>query len=242
MTPQDLLVQAVKILHKLPKIGGIYIIYCKANDKCYIGSSKWLYMRLAGHRAALNKGRHANPYLQAAYDKYGAEAFSFLAIEQFADLSPEEIVIRENHYIMRLPRESLFNLVVPAVLGSPPVRRTEEHMEAIRNAMRGNQWAKGLHVSEELRAEISLRFKGKKQSSEQIAKRVQSRQETMALNPDALRGESNGRAKLSCDDVREIRRLYAVGNSTQDALAQKFGVSQFVVSQIIRRKTWTHVE
>jgi len=56
-----------------------------------------------------------------------------------------------------------------------------------------------------------------------------------------LRGEAHGQAKLTRDDVIEIRRLYATGEHTQAELAEMFGVSQRHISNIVRRKHWKHV-
>jgi hypothetical protein len=55
------------------------------------------------------------------------------------------------------------------------------------------------------------------------------------------KGVSHGSAKLTEDQVREIRRLYATGVFTQQELALRFGVDQRTVSEIIRRKIWKHV-
>lgn len=55
------------------------------------------------------------------------------------------------------------------------------------------------------------------------------------------RGTNNAAARLTDDTVRSIRARYA-GGETQTALATAFGVSQPLVSQIIRRKIWTHLE
>lgn len=49
-------------------------------------------------------------------------------------------------------------------------------------------------------------------------------------------GERSGLSKLSDDDVSEIRRIYAIGNTSQLKLADRFGVSQSVVSLIILNK------
>jgi len=54
-------------------------------------------------------------------------------------------------------------------------------------------------------------------------------------------GAAHWNAKLTEDQVREIRRLYATENFTQQELALKFGVSRRMVSDIVRRKTWKHV-
>jgi len=57
----------------------------------------------------------------------------------------------------------------------------------------------------------------------------------------APKGIAHSRAKLTEDDVREVRRLYATGKFTQQELALKFGVSQMTISNIVRRKLWKHV-
>ena len=53
-------------------------------------------------------------------------------------------------------------------------------------------------------------------------------------------GEANGRAKLTKEQVREIRRLR--GAITQDQLAASFGVGQAAISNIQRRHTWQTVD
>ncbi len=64
----------------------------------------------------------------------------------------------------------------------------------------------------------------------------------LRLHPDrVIRGERHVNAKLTEDDVREIRRLYAAGIAKQQGLAERFGVSQVKVSQILLRKSWRHV-
>ena len=54
-------------------------------------------------------------------------------------------------------------------------------------------------------------------------------------------GEKNPFAKLTPDQVREIRRRGASGERQKD-IAEDFGVCQVNVSAIIRRKTWSHVD
>ncbi len=55
------------------------------------------------------------------------------------------------------------------------------------------------------------------------------------------KGVTHGRAKLTDDDVREIRRLAAKG-VLQHEIAAKYGVAQSRISLIYNRKTWPHVE
>jgi len=61
------------------------------------------------------------------------------------------------------------------------------------------------------------------------------------LGRQTPRGEQHGSAKLTADDVKQIRRLYATGNYTQQELGNTFGVRQGEVSHIVRRKNWVHI-
>jgi hypothetical protein len=54
---------------------------------------------------------------------------------------------------------------------------------------------------------------------------------------ERVRGENNPTAKLSEDDVREIRTC----GGLQREVAARFGVQQTVISAIRLRKTWKHV-
>jgi hypothetical protein len=54
------------------------------------------------------------------------------------------------------------------------------------------------------------------------------------------RGERNTRARLTDDDVREIRAALA-RNETQPAIAKRYGVNQATISSIKLGKTWKHV-
>lgn len=53
-------------------------------------------------------------------------------------------------------------------------------------------------------------------------------------------GEKNGMAKLTKEDVLEIRRRYKryVKGSSTTSLAKEYGVTHTVISLIVRNKTW----
>lgn len=53
------------------------------------------------------------------------------------------------------------------------------------------------------------------------------------------RGVRNNKAKLTEDDVRQIRTDYPTSSMTQ--LAKRFNVSVHNISSIIRRKMWKHI-
>lgn len=76
-----------------------------------------------------------------------------------------------------------------------------------------------------------------------------SRAENIARRDRAgttARGERVGGAKLTADDVTTIRWLYRFGDDdgrpfTQKALARQYGVSQALISEIVRGKVWAHL-
>ena len=52
---------------------------------------------------------------------------------------------------------------------------------------------------------------------------------------------ASGNTRLTVEEVRAIRLRYSQGE-TQTALGREYGVTQVMVSRIVRRKSWTHVE
>lgn len=63
----------------------------------------------------------------------------------------------------------------------------------------------------------------------------------MRTHPLIKRGELNGHATLTADQVREIRVRYAAGGVRQVDLATAFGVPQTQISRIVRGTAWGHV-
>lgn len=79
---------------------GIYKITNTVNAKCYIGSSyHCLYKRLNSHLKALSNNKHANNYLQHAWNKYGEKKFAFEILEFCDEKSNQEVLQLEEHYI-----------------------------------------------------------------------------------------------------------------------------------------------
>ncbi len=59
-----------------------------------------------------------------------------------------------------------------------------------------------------------------------------------------LRGSKNGRAKLTERDIRIIRKRYRPNSKIVGtvALGYEFGVSNVVINNIVKRKSWRHVK
>lgn len=56
------------------------------------------------------------------------------------------------------------------------------------------------------------------------------------------RGSRCPTAKLSEQQISEIRQRYATGGISQDKLAKEFGISQTQVGRIVRRVRWEHFD
>jgi hypothetical protein len=62
------------------------------------------------------------------------------------------------------------------------------------------------------------------------------------LKGRGTRGERMPAAKLTEQDVRDIRGRWNAGSATQTAMAKEYGVSQAVISSAVLRKTWAFVD
>ncbi len=61
-------------------------------------------------------------------------------------------------------------------------------------------------------------------------------------HPELIRkGEAVPMARLTEEEVLEIRRRYAAGEGSLSVLAQCYGVTKQNIASIVKRKTWNHV-
>lgn len=129
---------------------GIYAIVNITNDKYYIGSAINFSARWTQHKSKLNLNIQPNKYLQAAWNKYGADCFIFVVLEYVYDRS--KLLEREQYWIdftRCCDREIGYNLF--AIAGSPlgykwtPERKLKQsafmkdfrHTEEVKIKMRG---------------------------------------------------------------------------------------------------------
>ena len=56
----------------------------------------------------------------------------------------------------------------------------------------------------------------------------------------SAKGVRNNKARLTDDQVRQIREAYSTGERQSD-LAHRFGVDQTSISRIVRRDSWAHI-
>lgn len=98
---------------------GIYKIENKINGKLYVGSTVNFTRRWWKHRALLRHGKHPNSHLQASWDKYGEDAFSFSIVEQCLN---DSLLSREQFYIDKL-RPAYNQTMIAGKIEMTPERR-----------------------------------------------------------------------------------------------------------------------
>lgn len=102
-------------------VGYIYKITNKITKQNYIGQTIDINRRRNTHFNTLKNNRHENPKLQASWNKYGADNFSFESWE-FQIKNPEELNILECEYIEKYNGLTEgFNLAPGG--GKPPLRQ-----------------------------------------------------------------------------------------------------------------------
>lgn len=161
MTPNDL----AKLAKDNSKVkSGIYMIYCLAGNKAYIGQSKNIKRRWIHHKYCLNKNVHPNNYLQNLYNKYGLVNFIFVILEECL----EQFAEREAFYLNLL--DESFRLNLGAILDLVPVssetrkkhsmlKFSEESKQSISKSLLGNKRSLGFKHSEETKLKMSLSHK-----------------------------------------------------------------------------------
>ena len=150
---------------------GVYQIINTINNKCYIGSAIVLKKRKREHWSALNRGEHANRYLQNAWNKYGGGGFEFRVI---GFCRPEDLLRMEQHLLNDVKPKYNICPIAGSALGKEV---SESTRRKIRQAKKGKRPAeetghkmseakKGKKRSKGVRCRISEAQKGRKRSEE----------------------------------------------------------------------------
>ena len=112
---------------------GIYKI--STPTKFYFGSSINLDKRWDQHVRLLRRGAHKNPIMQASFDKYGEEAFTFEVVDT---CSPDETFEVEQLYLdLVVGVPGCMNIGTHAVNGMKGRKHTEETKALISEMKKG---------------------------------------------------------------------------------------------------------
>ncbi len=172
---------------KIMSCPGIYSIVNKHNNRHYIGSTKQLMERYRdGHLCPLRKGEHHNIHLQRAFYKYGEEAFIFQVLEV---CSVDKLIEREQAWFELTgccDRKIGYNIVP----------------RADRKA-----------CSEETKAKISAKLKGRRIPKETCQKMSESRMgHKVSLETRQRISTSNSGKEYQAKQRKPILQFTADGN------------------------------
>lgn len=135
---------------------GIYAITNIVNGKRYIGSSNDLDDRCQHHFAKLRRGIHPNQHIQAAYNLYGLDAFTFTVLQ----LCEEDVLLEwEQAYLDEWQPEYNLN----PIAGKPPSNKGRFPSDETRQKLSAARMGKKLGPpSDETRRKISEALMGRK--------------------------------------------------------------------------------
>lgn len=161
---------------------GVYQIRNLKNGKKYIGSAVNFYKRWRVHRCHLRKGTHHNPHLQAAWDKYGEDAFVFEVL--FESLKEEIIKVEQLYLDVEQPEYN----ICPTAGNCLGVKRSDEFKQKCRENNLGKKYSDdfkqqcrarrlGAKHTEEAKKNISL---SKKNISVETRKKISEARKNMS--------------------------------------------------------------
>lgn len=208
---------------------GIYGIINTANGKVYVGQTTMNFGdRRDSHFSSLRHGKHPCTELQNDYIKYGDAAFAFVVL---CECGPEEIDRYESLFIEQYMEHGMaYNKCTGGRVGykGPPISEEAKRMIGEKNRIHGL----GRKASEETKQKMSAAHRGKKF--------MPLSDERKANLSRALSGEHGGLAKLTEEQVLEIRRLRREENLTYAEIGRRFGVTYQCVSDICNYKRWKY--
>lgn len=140
---------------------GIYCIRNTETGRVYVGSAKNILRRWNAHRTALNTNKHYSKMLQAAWNKFGAQGFTFEILELVSEFP--NLIAREQHWMDLLGahwRHGGYNSqpIAGSNLGTKASAETKAKIKA--------SWLNRGPVTAETRAKMSASLTGIKRSAE----------------------------------------------------------------------------
>lgn len=97
----------------VPMGPGLYLIYCLANNKYYIGQSNNASYRLGRHFENLKVNRSDSKKLQEDWTTYGEKNFKFILLASGPFYSDETIRLQIEKELIALNNHSIYNVIIP---------------------------------------------------------------------------------------------------------------------------------
>jgi group I intron endonuclease len=150
---------------------GIYKIINVVNNKFYVGSAVDLKRRKSRHFTELRNSRHNNRHLQAAWLKYGEQAFIFVIVESIAE--DADLLAAENVWLhAHVGKDYCYNIGVDAtapMLGMSGKLSPTWGRKRTSDELAAQNWSGKKHA-EEAKQKIRAQLVGKPKSAEVRAK------------------------------------------------------------------------
>ena len=230
---------------------GIYGIINKVNGKIYIGKTMVSFCdRWDCHKAQLRSGYHDNPHLQKAWNKYGEDSFEFAILHDCSSGEDTDSVnALEIRYISEYQSNGkmLYN-ISPGGDGGQFLGKhlSEETKRKIGEKNRINMT--GRKFSEETKRKMSESQKTRyekwtEQDRAEWGRKVGGQNKGLKWSDESrskMKGNKNG-AKLSEDQVREIRKLYEVDKLGLTEISEITGIKRPTVYLIATYRRWKEI-
>jgi len=216
---------------------GIYAITNLESGKTYIGSTKSFVERWKEHRKLLRHSVHFNLHLQHAWNKYGEDTFEFGVLEYLDNI--EDLIRAEQFWMDKYSGKGkeLYNIVLVAAAPMRGRKHTEESKRRIGRSHLGRKNTKETiqRMSDAARRRAPMTEETRCRMNEGRKPRPPATEETRLKLARAS-------AKITEDQVRELRYLYSSGSGTVTEISRKLDISYYIVYDVVHYRSWKHVE
>ena len=237
-------------------VAGIYEIRNTLNNKVYVGSSINMKKRMQTHKYELVKGVHCSAHLQAAWGKYGVDAFTFrpvLVCSRENLIMYEQIVCDgfqandrlygynkllfvDSHKGMKFSKERLLlqSMVLPC---GPAHHNFGKDWGALGRQVIARTKANCHPLSDEHRLNLSAAKQGKKMP-EGFSETMRQTRLGKPMSEETKRRRSEASRNMNFCKAQDIRSAFAAGNKLVTGLAELFGVSKKCVRGVLSGTAW----
>lgn len=244
--------------------GGTYKITNSINGKIYYGSTVRFRTRCDQHQKDLEKNKHGNKHLQAAWNKDGSDAFVFEVIELITGLKQDRLNAEQllldkywdgcvNCYNIEKTAWSREGRKSKNPSPNKGRKHTEETKKKISVFHKGKTWRKGIKLSEKHREAISKANKGKTKSSE-IRQRMskaqagrivtnETKQKISLSRKGKLTGQNHYMFGLKhTEESKKKMSIAKLGKSHTEEWKQKIRKTYYVISPTNEKITISNVK
>lgn len=249
----------MKNIESLPQTSGIYLVKNLINGHSYIGQSINIRKRFISHHLVDYKNPNNNCYNTKFYQalrKYGLDNFSV----QILELCPQsELDQKEIYYIGRYDTYNQgYNSTIggqewSTLIYSEETKQKRKQTLSETQALMAENHPRAKMSNEEVLSVRQRYIDG--ESIDFIYTDYKERYNNIGTFRQIILGKTYktvgliptkeeirySNAKLSADQIREIRNKYSIGKYSYAALGREYGVSGSSIRNIVIRKTYQHI-